>query len=56
MGSSMAGQTVMAEEVLLDVRVAEASPLHRFYLLQENKILGALAGKLLNARNAPMAA
>ncbi len=32
-----------AEEVLLDVRVAEASKLYKFYLNQEKKILGAVA-------------
>jgi len=37
----MAEQT--AEEVLLDVRVAEASWLYKFYLNQEKKILGASA-------------
>jgi NitT/TauT family transport system permease protein len=31
------------EEVLLDVRVAEASPLYKFYLNQEKKILGTSA-------------
>jgi ABC-type nitrate/sulfonate/bicarbonate transport system permease component len=35
----MADQT--AEEVLLDVRVAEASWLYKFYLTQERKILGS---------------
>jgi ABC-type nitrate/sulfonate/bicarbonate transport system permease component len=37
----MAKETVMAEEVLLDIRVADASKLYRFYLMQEKKILGA---------------
>jgi ABC-type nitrate/sulfonate/bicarbonate transport system permease component len=32
-----------AEEVLLDVRVAEASKLYKFYLNQEKKILGSIA-------------
>jgi NitT/TauT family transport system permease protein len=32
-----------AEELLLDVRVAEASKLYKFYLNQEKKILGAVA-------------
>jgi NitT/TauT family transport system permease protein len=32
-----------AEEVLLDVRVAEASKLYKFYLNQEKKILGTVA-------------
>ena len=36
----MAEQNMMAGEVLLDVRVAEASKLYKFYLLQEKKILG----------------
>jgi NitT/TauT family transport system permease protein len=36
----MADQGNAAEEVLLDVRVAEASRLYRFYLNQEKKILG----------------
>ena len=31
------------EEVLLDVRVAEASKLYKFYLNQEKKILGGTA-------------
>lgn len=33
----------VAEEVLLDVRVAEASKLYKFYLNQEKKILGTTA-------------
>jgi NitT/TauT family transport system permease protein len=37
----MADQT--AEELLLDVRVAEASRLYKFYLTQEKKILGTTA-------------
>jgi NitT/TauT family transport system permease protein len=37
----MANQENAADELLLDVKVAEASPLYRFYLLQEKKILGA---------------
>jgi len=37
----MAGQT--AEDVLLDVSVAEASWLYKFYLNQEKKILGTVA-------------
>ena len=36
----MADHNVLAEEVLLDVRVAEASALYKFYLNQEKKILG----------------
>jgi NitT/TauT family transport system permease protein len=38
----MAGQTA-EEEVLLDVKVAEASRLYKFYLNQEKKILGTAA-------------
>ena len=38
----MANQTAQ-EELLLDVRVAEASSLYKFYLIQEKKILGAAA-------------
>jgi len=38
----MANQ-VAQEELLLDVRVAEASSLYKFYLVQEKKILGAAA-------------
>ncbi len=41
-GNTMADQNVTAqEEVLLDVRVAEASWLYKFYLNQEKKILGS---------------
>jgi NitT/TauT family transport system permease protein len=32
-----------ADELLLDVKVAEASPFYKFYLRQEKKILGAIA-------------
>ena len=39
----MAEQNVTAEEVLLDVKIADASNLYKFYLNQEKKILGALA-------------
>lgn len=39
----MANQQNTAEELLLDVRVAEASSLYKFYLNQEKKILGAAA-------------
>jgi ABC-type nitrate/sulfonate/bicarbonate transport system permease component len=39
----MANQNVMAEEVLLDIKVADASPLFKFYLNQEKRILGSLA-------------
>jgi hypothetical protein len=37
----MANQNESTEELLLDVRVAEASRLFKFYLNQEKKILGA---------------
>ncbi len=39
----MAEQNVTAEEVLLDVKLADASNLCKFYLNQEKKILGSLA-------------
>ena len=39
----MADQNMTAGEVLLDVRVAEASNLYKFYLNQEKKILGTSA-------------
>ena len=39
----MANQANQQEEVLLDVRVAEASDLYKFYLNQEKKILGSCA-------------
>jgi ABC-type nitrate/sulfonate/bicarbonate transport system permease component len=39
----VADQNVMVEEVLLDVKVAEASALYRFFLMQEQKILGGSA-------------
>ena len=39
----MADMTPSAQEVLLDVRVAEASRLYKFYLNQEKKLLGAAA-------------
>jgi ABC-type nitrate/sulfonate/bicarbonate transport system permease component len=39
----MADQTQSAHEVLMDVRVAEASRLYKIYLNQEKKILGAAA-------------
>ena len=38
----MANQTAQ-EELLLDIRVAEASSLYKFYLIQEKKILGTAA-------------
>jgi NitT/TauT family transport system permease protein len=39
----MADQNMAAEELLMDVRVAEASKLYKFYLNQEKKILGSIA-------------
>ena len=39
----MADQNMAGEELLLDVRVAEASNLYKFYLNQEKKILGTVA-------------
>lgn len=39
----MADQTQSAHEVLMDVRVAEASRLYKIYLKQEKKILGTAA-------------
>ena len=39
----MANQNEMAQEVLLDVRVADASRWDKFYLNQEKKILGTLS-------------
>src|SRR6266540_3965956 len=39
----MANEKVAAQEVLLDVSVAEASRLYKFYLNQESKILGTAA-------------
>jgi len=39
----MADQNMAGEEVLLDVRVAEASKLYKFYLNQERKILGTVS-------------
>src|SRR6267378_430145 len=38
---TMADRNESAQELLLDVRVAEASKLYKFYLSQEKKILGA---------------
>src|SRR6266511_3001240 len=43
---TMADQNESAQELLLDVRVAEASRLYKFYLNQEKKILGT-AGVLV---------
>jgi NitT/TauT family transport system permease protein len=42
-GKIMADTLGAQEEVLLDVRVAEASNLYKFYLNQERKILGTVA-------------
>src|SRR5437870_1578610 len=42
----MANENVAQEEALLDVRVAEASRLYKFYLNQEKKILGTLSVSL----------
>ena len=39
----MADQNMATEELLFNVRVAEASKLYKFYLNQEKKILGTLA-------------
>ena len=39
----MAAEKVVAEELLLDVKVPEASKLYKFYLNQESKILGTSA-------------
>jgi NitT/TauT family transport system permease protein len=39
----MANQNEMAQDVLLDVRVADASRCYKFYLNQEKKILGTLS-------------
>ena len=39
----MANQNEMAQEVLLDVRVAEASRIYKIYLANEKKILGTIA-------------
>src|SRR5512143_3685736 len=39
----MADQNMATDELLLDVRVAEASKLYKFYLNQEKKILGSVA-------------
>ena len=39
----MAGENESAQELLLDVRIAEASRIYKFYLSQEKKILGGLA-------------
>jgi NitT/TauT family transport system permease protein len=39
----MANENVAGEELLLDVRVAEASRLYKFYLNQERKILGTIS-------------
>ena len=39
----MADQNTTADELLLDVRVAEASPLYKFYLNNEKKLLGTVS-------------
>ncbi|HTN72720.1 MAG TPA: ABC transporter permease [Methylomirabilota bacterium] len=39
----MADQTQSAQELLLDIKIAEASKLYKFYLNQEKKILGTAA-------------
>jgi hypothetical protein len=39
----MADQNESVQEVLLDVKIAEASRIYKFYLNQEKKILGGLA-------------
>lgn len=39
----MANQNESADELLLDIRVAEASRLYKFYLTQEKKVLGGLS-------------
>jgi len=39
----MADQTQSAQELLLDIKIAEASKLYKFYLNQEKKILGTVA-------------
>jgi NitT/TauT family transport system permease protein len=45
----MADQNVMAEEVLLDIKVADASKLYKFFLIHEQKILGSVAVMLFLA-------
>jgi hypothetical protein len=42
-GGLIMAQNESAQELLLDVRVAEASHFYKFYLNQEKKILGGLA-------------
>ena len=39
----MANEKLATEEMLLDVSVAEASKLYKFYLNQESRILGTSA-------------
>jgi len=39
----MAGENESAQELLLDVRIADSSRIYKFYLNQERKILGGLA-------------
>jgi len=45
----MANDTSSAEELLLDVRVAEASALYKFYLNHEKGILGGIASAIFLA-------
>jgi ABC-type nitrate/sulfonate/bicarbonate transport system permease component len=40
---AMANQNETAQELLLDIKLAEARPLYKFYLSQEKKILGGVA-------------
>jgi NitT/TauT family transport system permease protein len=42
-GLTMAGENESAQELLLDVRIADSSRIYKFYLNQEKKILGGLA-------------
>jgi len=39
----MAGENESAQELLLDVKIADSSRIYKFYLIQEKKILGGLA-------------
>lgn len=39
----MANSKLVTDDVLLDVKVADASRLYKFYLNQESKILGSIA-------------
>ena len=49
----MANETIAGEELLLDVRVAEASKAYKFYLNQERKILGTISVALSYADRPP---